>query len=164
MLPIRTILHPTDFSDYSAFAFRLACSLARDHNARLLVLHVIDRPVVAYSGVMTAPPPPSPSPEEHQALREQLQQLKPRGQAISTEYLLEEGDPATAIRQIAQERTCDLIVMGTHGRTGIPRLLMGSVAEHVVRNAVCPVLTVKAPPHVTPSDTAGLAAGAPATK
>jgi len=147
MLHIRTILHPTDFSAHSDFAFQLACSLAKDHNARVLVLHVVERPVLAYPGVMTPPPPPPPSAEQHQALLEKLQQIKPRGPAIPVEYLLEEGYPATAILQVAQERQCDVIAMGTHGRTGLTRLLMGSVAEQVVRNASCPVLTAKTPQH-----------------
>ncbi len=110
------------------------------------MLHVVNRPVLAYPGVMTPPPPPPASPEEHQALRERLQQIKPRTPDIPVEHLLAEGSPATAILQIAQERQCDLIVMGTHGRTGLTRVVMGSVAEQVVRNATCPVLTVKTPP------------------
>jgi nucleotide-binding universal stress UspA family protein len=58
---------------------------------------------------------------------------------------LEEGDPVTQILRIAGEENCELIVMGIHGRTGLGRLLMGSVAEQVVRRAPCPVLTVKMP-------------------
>jgi nucleotide-binding universal stress UspA family protein len=67
------------------------------------------------------------------------------------EHRLVEGDAATVILQVATEIKCDLIVMGTHGRTGLSRLLMGSVAEQVVRNASCPVLTVKTPQHEAPS-------------
>jgi nucleotide-binding universal stress UspA family protein len=143
MLPIRTILHPTDFSDYSAYAFQLASSLAADCGARLVVLHVVDHPVLAYPGVMTPPPPPMPSAEERNAIRERLERIMPANAAVPVEHLLEEGDPPTAILQIAQEKGCDLIVIGTHGRTGLRRLLMGSVAEQVVRDAPCPVLTVK---------------------
>jgi nucleotide-binding universal stress UspA family protein len=145
------VLHPTDFSEHSEYAFRLACSLARDYGARLIVLHVLKRPVLTYSGVMTAPPPPPPSSEERQSAQEQLQRIKPPDPAIWVEHLLEEGDPATAILQNAQERQCDLIVMGSHGRTGLGRLLMGSVAEQVVRKAPCPVLTVKTPQRPVPT-------------
>jgi nucleotide-binding universal stress UspA family protein len=145
MFPIKTILHPTDFSERSDFAFRLACSLARDYGARLIVLHVLERPLLTYSGVMTAPPPPPPSPEQRQAVRQQLERIKPTDPAIRVEHLLREGNPATAILQVAQERQCDLIVIGSHGRTGLGRLLMGSVAEQVVRKASSPVLTVKTP-------------------
>jgi nucleotide-binding universal stress UspA family protein len=153
MLPIRTVLHPTDFSEHSGYAFRLACSLARDYGARLIVLHVLERPLLVYTGVMTAPPPPPPSAEQRQSAREQLHGIKPPDPAIGVEHLLEEGDPATAILQVAQERPCELIVMGSHGRTGLGRLLMGSVAEQVVRRAPCPVLTVRIPEgQVPPSE------------
>jgi nucleotide-binding universal stress UspA family protein len=61
------------------------------------------------------------------------------------EYRVQHGDPAVEILGVAREASCDLIVMGTHGRTGLGRLLMGSVAEQVVRKAACPVLTIKVP-------------------
>jgi nucleotide-binding universal stress UspA family protein len=145
MLQIRTILHPTDFSTHSEHAFELACSLARDYGARLVVLHVLERPPIAYTGVMMAPPPPPPPEEERQAVREQLLRIQATDPKVHIEHRLEEGDAATAILQVAQEAKCDLIVMGTHGRTGLGRLLMGSVAEKVLRSTTCPVLTVKTP-------------------
>jgi len=167
MLPIRTLLHPTDFSGYSDYAFQLACSLARDYGARLIVLHVLERPALAYTGVMTAPPPPPPSEEQRQSARDQLLRITPPDPAVGVERLLEEGDPATAILQVAQERRCDLIVLGTHGRRGLGRMLLGSVAEQVVRKAPCPVLTVRAPlPETSPAaasiaEAAGSSSGAP---
>jgi nucleotide-binding universal stress UspA family protein len=146
MTPIRTILHPTDFSDSSKQAFHLACSLARDHGGQVIVLYVRERPPTAYTaGVAMAPPPPPPSTDERKALQEQLSQIQAPDHAIRVEHLLLEGDPVTAILAIAQERQCDLIAMSTHGRTGLGRLLMGSVAENVLRQATCPVLTVKTP-------------------
>jgi nucleotide-binding universal stress UspA family protein len=145
MDPIKVILHPTDFSPRSGQALQLACVLARDAGARLIVLHVLERPLIVYSGVALAPPAPPPSEEERRQRREQLRQVRPPDPAVAVEYRLEEGDPATAIVQVAQEAGCDLIVMGTHGRTGLARLLMGSVAEKVVREAPCLVLTVKTP-------------------
>lgn len=164
MLSLRTIMHPTDFSAHSEYAFRLACSLARDYGARLIVLYVLERPLLSYSGVMTAPPPPPPSAEQRQSVQAQLHRMKSPDPAISVEHLLEEGDPATAIVQVAQERQCDLIVMGSQGRTGLRRLLMGSVAEQVVRQAPCPVVTVKTPlPQTRPSgEPASETAGSPA--
>lgn len=146
MLPIKTILHATDFSPRSEMAFQLACALARDAGARLVVLNVLERPLIVYGGVALAPPPP-PLPEtERQERRRRLQQVRPADPALAVEHRLEEGDPATAILQVAQELGCDLIVMGTHGRGGLGRLLMGSVADKVVREAPCLVLTVKVPP------------------
>lgn len=161
MLAIRTILHPTDFSEHSDYAFRLACSLARDYGAQLIVLHALERPSLTYSGVMTAPPPPPRSAEQRQAVEEQLHRIKPVHSGIDVEYLLVEGDPATVIVEIARERKCDLIMMGSHGRTGLRRLLMGSVAEKLVRKAPCAVLTVKAPQNPEPSfeEPVGAAAG-----
>ncbi len=150
MLPIRNVLHPTDFSEHSDYAFRVACLLARDHGARLIVMHVLERPLLTYAGVMTAPPPPPPSAEERQAVQAQLCRINPSDPVIEVERLLEEGDPTTAILQVAQERRCELIVMGTHGRTGLGRLLMGSVAEQIVRKAPCPVLTVRLPQALVP--------------
>lgn len=146
MTSVRTILHPTDFSPQSDCAFPLAWSLARDLQAGLLVLHVIEQPLIAHAGVMMAPPPPPVSEAERQALLDKLRGIAPPpGSPVPVERLLEQGDPAAAILQIARERQCDLIVLGTHGRTGLPRLLMGSVAEKVLREATCPVLVVKPP-------------------
>jgi nucleotide-binding universal stress UspA family protein len=145
MPKIKVILHPTDFSPRSEQAFQLGCSLARDLGARLIVLHVLERPVIAYTGVAMAPPAPPPSEEERSALGEQLRQVRSPDATVGVEHRLEAGDPATAILQVAQEAGCDLIVMATHGRTGLGRMLMGSVAEKVVRNATCPVLPVKTP-------------------
>jgi nucleotide-binding universal stress UspA family protein len=141
MLPIRTILHPTDFSDRSAYAFRLACALARDTGARLLVLHVALPPLVVYGEGYVPVEPESVRRE----LEELLHAVRPRSPAVHVEHWLRDGDPAAEILHAADESKCDVIVLGTHGRTGLARLLMGSVAEQVVRQARCPVLTVRLP-------------------
>ena len=141
MLAIKTILHATDFSERSDFALRLACALARHYGARLVILHVAEPPTaVAAEGVLMLPPTIDLEP-----LRERLQQLRPEDPKILVEHRLVQGGAAEEILQAAQECKCDLIVMGTHGRTGLGRLLMGSVAEQVVRKAACPVVTVKTP-------------------
>lgn len=140
MLPVRTILHPTDFSDNADYAFRLAERIARDYQARIVILHVVT-PIVMYGdGVM-----PVPDDNWQAELRRKLRERQPHDPKIKAEYLLLEGEPVTEIDRVAQEQNCDLIVMGTHGRTGLGRLLMGSVAEGVVRKAPCAVLTVKVP-------------------
>lgn len=138
----RTILHPTDFSPESRPAFELACDLARTHGAKLILLHVLERPVFVHGGAMSVPPP-SPSIDQRQTLEQQLQQLQPCPKEVPLERTLVEGDPSVAIISFAKEKNCDLIVMGTHGRTGLKRLLMGSVAEKVLRSAPCPVLTLR---------------------
>jgi nucleotide-binding universal stress UspA family protein len=141
MLPIHTILHPTDFSDHSGVAFRLACALARDYSARLVVLHVSSPPVLIYGeGVI----PPQPV-DYQDRLEEELHQLQAPDPTIRTDHKMREGDPVDEILAVAEQARADLIVMGTHGRTGLGRLLMGSVAEKVVRRAACPVLTVRSP-------------------
>jgi nucleotide-binding universal stress UspA family protein len=160
MLPIKTILHPTDFSASSDFAFRVASSLARDYGARLVIVHVALPPVMAYGeGVI----PPQPE-EFQQSFRDKLEQMQPHDPMLKMERRFLEGDPATEIVRAADETRSDVIVLGTHGRTGLSRLLMGSVAEKVVRRAPCAVLAVKAPKPVPQSATEPAAemAGSPA--
>ena len=142
MLAVNTILHPTDFSERSQYAFWLACSLARDYGARLIVLHVVAAPAVVYGEGVVVPPNPE---ELRAAAQEELDRLQAPRADVRAERRLAEGDAVEETLRVAQEANADLIVMGTHGRTGLGRLLMGSVAEQVVRRASCPVLTVKAP-------------------
>jgi nucleotide-binding universal stress UspA family protein len=139
MLPIRKILHPTDFSDHSRAAFDLACALARDYGAELLILHVNRAtPIYAPDGIVVGVPV-----EEPFELLGKLAHLKHEDPSIKVEHKLVDGDPAEQIVKAAAGM--DLIVLGTHGTTGLARLLMGSVAESVLRNAPCPVLTVRTP-------------------
>ena len=141
MAPIHTILCPTDFSDRSTYALQLAASLARDYSARLVLLHAaLPTPIVYGEGVV--PLEPDSFLEE---ARDRLAHVAIPGANIPAERRLEEGDAANTILRVAGEIHADLIVMGTHGRTGLGRLLMGSVAEQVVRKSTCPVLTVKTP-------------------
>jgi nucleotide-binding universal stress UspA family protein len=141
MLAVRSILHPSDFSERSQYALGQACALARAYDARLVLLHVVAMPVVLYGeGALPA------NPEElRAAARAQLDDLQVPFANARTDRRLEAGDPVEMILRLAQEMHADLIVMGTHGRTGLGRLLMGSVAEQIVRKASCPVLTVKTP-------------------
>jgi nucleotide-binding universal stress UspA family protein len=144
MLSIQAILHPTDFSPGSEYAFQLACSLARDHGARLIVLHVVQPPAAAY-GEMFIDLPSEGIVGIKERAQEAFRQLLTPDPQVPVETRVEEGDAATQIVRVAEETRCGLIVMGTHGRTALGRLLMGSVAEQVLRKAPCPVLTVKTP-------------------
>src|SRR5262245_4923899 len=137
-----TILHPTDFSDSSAGAFQFACSLARDRGARLLILHVVEPPATSVGGSQAVPPTPEELGLDEE--RAKLNAVKPTDESLRTEHRLEVGHTADTVLRVARETGCDLIVMGTHGRTGLGRVLMGSVAEQVLRRAPCPVLTVRA--------------------
>jgi nucleotide-binding universal stress UspA family protein len=138
---IQTILFPTDFSETSQHALDLAFALARDLKARLLVLHVATPPpFVTYGEFEKAMQESSGYRRE---LEEQLRSCQKPD--CNAEFHLKEGEPAAEILHFAQEAQCDMIAMGTHGRTGLGRLFMGSVAEKILREAPCPVLTIKAP-------------------
>lgn len=129
LAPFGTILHPTDFSQFSDSAFRVAAALARDQGAKLILAHVLN---------------PADKSQLDTALSK-LRQMQVGNPLVEVEHRVEVGDAAKAIVDVAARRTCDLIVMGSHGRTGMNRLLLGSVAEEVVRTAPCPVFTVKTP-------------------
>ncbi len=140
MKPIKTILYPTDFSENAAPAFHLACALARDHGANVLVLHVCPPPLARDAVVMGRQADGC-----HEELWQRLRRFQAPGLTACVRHRLVEGEPVAEILRAARAWNCDLIVMGTHGRTGLPRLLLGSVAERVLRQAPCPVLTVKTP-------------------
>lgn len=147
MQPTQTILHPTDFSEQSALAFELACALARERQARLVVLHVTTPRVLAQGGAI-----PRPVHLRHEAeLLQELHRLRAPDAAVHLEHQLHEGDPVAAIVGAARAVGADLIVMGTHGATGLRRLLMGSVAAQVVRDAPCAVVTVALPASDSPA-------------
>lgn len=137
----RIILFPTDFSPANQAALEYATSLARDTGAKLLIAHV-EEPPVAYGAGETYLGPLTSEPTE---LEELLERVRPTDPAVPFAHRLLLGDPATEIVRLAEEEKVDLIVLGTHGRTGLVRLLMGSVAEAIVRRASCPVLTLKDP-------------------
>jgi nucleotide-binding universal stress UspA family protein len=151
MYEIRTILHPTDFSASADLALQLAGSLARDHRARLIVLH-IGRPPVSHLGGGPALVPPLPGEWGREQLELQLRQRTvPALEQPLDHRLVFAEDAGAAILRTAEEVQCDLIVLGTHGRTGLGRLLMGSTAEQVARRANCPVLTVRHLPTEEPA-------------
>lgn len=139
MSQFKTILCPIDFSQPSLEALRMACSLARDYSAKIVLLHVKPREPNP-SGVMSMPPEP---PEARLELQQRLDSVSVADPSLTVERYLVVGDVATDILRIAAEKQCDLIVMSTHGRSGLSRLLMGSVAESVLRQAPCAVLTVR---------------------
>lgn len=137
----KKIVFPTDFSTCSDEAMEQATALARDMGAKLLIVHV-EEPPAAYGGGEMYYGIPEP---DNAALLKMLHDVVPRDPAVPYEHRLLMGDPAAEIVRFAEEENADMIVLGTHGRTGFKRLLMGSVAEAVVRRATCPVFTVKHP-------------------
>jgi len=116
--------------------------LARDNRATLLVLHVM---IPSASPILQALPPDPLKSAESQESVGQFPWPQPSDPQIRVEHRLAEGDAAEEVLRLSEQLACDVIVMGTHGRTGLGRLLTGSVAEEVLRKAVCPVLVVKTP-------------------
>jgi nucleotide-binding universal stress UspA family protein len=147
MLALKTILHPTDFSETSAHALRMAYQVAQDYGARLILLHAVEPPVYygEFGATFTA------ADEYAESARERLLALVEPEAGVDVETLMVEGIASPEILRLAEERSCDLIVIGSHGRTGLGRVLMGSVAEEVARKSPCPVLIVRLP-HETPHD------------
>ncbi|MBX3414309.1 MAG: universal stress protein [Pirellulales bacterium] len=142
----KKILFPTDFSTSSDAGLREATALARESGALLLIVHV-EEPPTAYGGGEMYYGVPDPNNEQIVAM---LKAVTPNAPDVRYEHRLIVGDPAAEIVRLAEEEGVDLIVLGTHGRTGLRRLLMGSVAEAIVRRANCRVLTVKPPPEGAP--------------
>src|SRR4051812_5502248 len=120
-MKMKKILFPTDFSHTNEAALELAASLARDTQATLLIVHVEETPL-AYGGEMYYGMPEPASND----LGRMLAEVKPKDTSISLEHHLLLGDPATEIVQFADSQNADMIVMGTHGRSGVARMLMGS--------------------------------------
>lgn len=150
MLTIRKILTATDFSEYSDVALQYARELARRFGAELHVLHVVD--VVSPSSMAGIGSYAAAAPdlwqqmiEAERARLEGLVSARDRAE-LQAHIAFESGEPpAEAIVAYAENYQIDLIVMGTHGRRGVPRIVMGSVTERVLRMAPCPVLTVRHP-------------------
>ena len=146
MLSIRTILAPTDFSTHAAVALRYACGLAERLGAKMHLLHVLPDVVPAGPDVMLAPalPPEYYAATEKESLEALKNLLDPTWGAISSpEVAVHWGEPVDGIVEYARKNEIDLIVIATHGRTGLSHVLLGSVAERIVREASCPVLTVR---------------------
>ncbi len=145
MAPFKKILVPVDFSKYSSRALEVACELARSFAAPLTLLHAYAIPTYPLpEGYVLA------SPETVAELLDKTQQAmnatKARALELgapAVEVVVAEGPPFAEIVRTAAEQGHDLIVMGTHGRTGLAHALLGSVAEKVVRKAPCAVLTVR---------------------
>jgi nucleotide-binding universal stress UspA family protein len=129
VIHVKKILYPTDFSSYSNQAYFHALGLAETYGASLIVAYVHT----------------SNAPGDKLHWQEQLEQVRPVNPKIAVSHVLLNGDPATEIIRYAADAGIDVIVIGTHGRTGTDRPAMGSVAEKVMREAPCSVLVVKLP-------------------
>ena len=147
MIQLNRILVPTDFSDYSRAALEYGGEFAERFGAELHLVHVLQDLVGLVPEPGLAFPPPGDYMLELQRSAEQALAGLPGAAApegVKVERVVRHGPPFLEIIRYAREAEIDLIVMGTHGRSGLAHMLLGSVAEKVVRKAPCPVLTVRA--------------------
>ena len=151
MIVLKKILVPTDFGEAADAALNYARALARNFNASIDVLHVAeDISARMYAGEMYVAIPQTLQTDVEEAARRQLQERlvdnDPNPLPVRPVVIVSNATAASIV-SYAQETRADLIVMGTHGRGAMAHLLMGSVAERVVRMAPCPVLVVRHPEH-----------------
>jgi nucleotide-binding universal stress UspA family protein len=148
MIRLKKILVPTDFSDCSDAALRYGRELASVFKAELHVLHVVQDPYTQPWAAEAFPAPLGDLLDQWQAqARTRMTEKVPEAEREHTFVAAVVGSPFFEIVQYAQDQRIDLIVIGTHGRGPLGHMLLGSVAERVVRKAPCPVLTVRQPQH-----------------
>ena len=148
MVTLKKILCPVDHSECSYLALKYAISLALKDEAKLYLMHVIDSRL--YDTEMYKLSPYKLNEIDESKIRTNLMKSLPEGttDVLEVETIVVKGVPFNEIINAATEISVDLIVIGTHGRTGLSHIMLGSVAERVVRKAPCPVLTVRMPPHI----------------
>jgi universal stress protein A len=143
-MDIRRILAPTDFSEYSKQAVTYAHELAQTFGARLLLLRVVEPPVYPAEVFLPSTVGTTLIDDLERQARLDLAKLLPKAEhpRVDVMCLVAVGSPYYKILEVAGAEKVDLIVMATHGRTGLGHLVMGSVAERVVRMAPCPIMTI----------------------
>ena len=148
MIDVKKILMPTDLSEYARHALTYASELSSTFGATLHLIYVVDTEwLVTYDGVSL--------PNHKKTILERLQkegeeglkELKRELTGVDVETVARVGNPPVAVERYARENDIDLIVLATHGRTGLSHVLFGSKAERLVQSAPCPVLTIKHPEH-----------------
>jgi nucleotide-binding universal stress UspA family protein len=163
MIPIHRILVPTDFSEPAGAALAWATTLAREFDSRLYLLHVVPEPYAYPWGTeLSTLPLNDILAQSEDAARQRLGELAaetklPAGQVITTAVV---GTPVDQVLALIKDEKIDLVVLGTHGRGLVGHLLLGSVAERVVRRSPVPVLTVHGPEAAAPADKAPFSAAA----
>ncbi len=144
-MQIKTILFPTDFSQGARAAMDYAISLAQDYKAKLILLYVIQDISIAEWYIPSSISAADLVADMQKSATREMEKwaAEAGGKVSNVETLIERGVPFVEIIRTAKERAADLLVIGTHGRTGIDHMLFGSTAEKVVRKSPCPVLTVR---------------------
>ena len=147
MISLKNVLCPIDHSDCSKEALKYAVTLAMRDKAKLLLLHIID--IRSFSEGLEAMSKPLPDEETLEQLRAKLLDCIPEEirDDMDVEAIVAQGIPFAEIISTAKEKKIDMIVIGSHGRTGLSHIMLGSVSEKVVRKAPCPVLTVRQSDH-----------------
>jgi nucleotide-binding universal stress UspA family protein len=148
-IDIGKILCPVDFSEGSEHAMRYATAFASAYEADLVLLHVVELPFLPSYSTAGVPDLSLPVEQIQEECENRLEDMVEEQKKIhpQVEGRVVVGAPFVEIIREAREGNFDLVVVGTHGRTGLKHMLIGSVAEKVVRKAPCPVLTVKHPEH-----------------
>jgi nucleotide-binding universal stress UspA family protein len=144
----QVILHPTVYSPDSFVAFHIARDLARQNGGRLIVLHVADSPGPEQISYREAVSLPQPEAYHRRILRHLHELLDSEAEGVPVEYVVVEGGLAEQIERVARESRAELIVIGTHTAGLLQRLLLGSTAEHIMRQSPCPILIAKPAPAV----------------
>ncbi len=147
MISFKRILCPIDHSDCSKEALKYAVSFARKDNAKLILLHIID--IRAFNEGLDTISAQVPDEDTLKQLKEKLLECIPEEirDDMDVEAIVAQGIPFSEIIITAKKNEVDVIVIGSHGRTGISHMMLGSVSEKVVRKAPCPVLTVRQRDH-----------------
>jgi len=153
---VRSILLPTDFSGCANYALPYAATIAHATGASIICVHVIESvvPAIGYTGLTEPLPLTDISEQLEDSAEKELPRLAECDAlaGLNVEEVIVHGDAAAEIVSVANDRKVDLIVISSHGRAGLGRILFGSTAEAVVRHASCPVLVVKPPPEEGESD------------
>ena len=148
MIRLSKILVPTDFSEPSKYALRYACRLADQFKAEVHQVHVVEAlPDLYFEGAIFTSETEGRMRETAEKLLKKQPQA-PWADGVTVTHEVRQGTPLNEILAAAKDFEADLIVIGTHGRSGVGHLLLGSVAEKVIRKSPCPVLTVRTPEHL----------------
>jgi nucleotide-binding universal stress UspA family protein len=134
MPKIKKILAPTDFSELSVKGVRYACELAKEIGAELVVMNIVPLDESNFASKREI--------DQHKIELDEFLVDRDVGAELNIRKLVEPGVPSATIVYFAEKENCDLIVMSSHGRTGLSRVLMGSVTEEILRKSPCPVLVV----------------------
>lgn len=142
---IKKVLVPIDFSDYSKSALKYAVNFSKLFNAEIILIYVVEPVIYPPDFSMGQIAMPSLNTEWDERAKDELEKLAKSEINTSVKTILKTGKPFVEIIETAKEENIDLIIIATHGHTGVEHILFGSTAEKVVRKAPCPVLTLREP-------------------